>query len=69
MPLTFKDPADYDSVDLGDTLEVVIGDLRDDVSLRNQTKGTEIELTHSLSSLDAEILKTGGKLPWVKLMI
>jgi aconitate hydratase len=69
VPLTFKDPADYDSVDLGDTLEVVIGDLRNDVSLRNQTKGTEIELTHSLSSLDAEILKTGGKLPWVKLMI
>jgi aconitate hydratase len=66
VPLTFKDPADYDSIDLGDTLEVVIGDLRDEVSLRNQAKGTEIELTHSLSSLDAEILKTGGKLPWVK---
>jgi len=69
VPLTFKDPADYDSIDLADKLEVVIGELRDDVRLRNLTKGNEIELTHSLSQLDAEILKTGGKLPWVKAKI
>jgi len=69
VPLTFKDPADYDSIDLADKLEVVIGELRDDVSLQNLTKGNEIELTHSLSQLDAEILKTGGKLPWVKAKI
>ena len=69
VPLTFKDPADYDSIDMGDKLEVVIGDLRGDVRLRNQTKDTVIELTHSLSQLDAEILKTGGKLPWVKVRI
>ena len=66
VPLTFKDPADYDSIDMGDKLEVVIGELRDDVGLRNRTKDSKIELTHSLSQLDAEILKTGGKLPWVK---
>jgi aconitate hydratase len=69
VPLTFKEPADYESMDQGDTLEVIIGDLRDDVRLRNQTKGSEIELTHSLSSLDARILKTGGKLPWVKAKV
>ncbi|MEA1895570.1 MAG: aconitate hydratase [Euryarchaeota archaeon] len=69
VPLTFKDPADYDSIDMGDKLEVVIGDLRDDVRLRNRTKDTVIELTHSLSQLDAEILKTGGKLPWVKARV
>jgi len=69
VPLTFKDPADYDSIDLGDKLEVVIGDLRGDVRLGNRTKDTVIELTHSLSQLDAEILKTGGKLPWVKLRV
>ena len=69
VPLTFKNPADYDSIDLADKLEVVIGELRDDVKLRNLTKGNEIELTHSLSQLDAEILKTGGKLPWVKAKI
>ena len=69
VPLTFKDPADYDSIDVGDMLEVIIGDLRDDVRLRNQTKDNLIELTHSLSQLDAEILKTGGKLPWVKVRV
>jgi aconitate hydratase len=69
VPLTFKDPADYDSIDMGDKLEVVIGELRDDVGLRNLTKDSEIELTHSLSQLDAEILKTGGKLPWVKAKV
>ncbi|HEA26425.1 MAG TPA: aconitate hydratase [Ectothiorhodospiraceae bacterium] len=69
VPLTFKDPADYDSMDMGDKLEVIIGDLRDDVRLRNRTKDTVMELTHSLSQLDAEILKTGGKLPWVKVKV
>jgi aconitate hydratase len=69
VPLTFKDPVDYDSIGIGDNLGVVIGRLRDDVRLRNLTKDTEIELTHALSQLDAEILKTGGKLPWVKAKV
>ncbi|MHC1623197.1 MAG: aconitate hydratase [Candidatus Methanospirareceae archaeon] len=69
VPLTFKEFADYDSIDQGDTLKVFIGDFRGDVRLRNLTKDIEIELTHSLSQLDAEILKTGGKLPWVKAKI
>lgn len=69
VPLTFKDSADYDSIDLADKLEVIIGELRDDVRLRNLTRDIEIELTHSLSQLDAEILKTGGKLPWVKAKV
>ncbi|MEN4006416.1 MAG: aconitate hydratase [Methanobacteriaceae archaeon] len=66
VPLTFKILSDYDSIDMGDNLRVVIGGLLDDVRLQNLTKDTEIELTHALSKLDAEILKTGGKLPWVK---
>ncbi len=69
VPLTFKNSSDYESLEIGDKLEVVIGELRDDVKLRNLTKGNEIELTHSLSQLDVEILKTGGKLPWVKAKI
>jgi len=69
VPLTFKNPADYDSIDMGDKLEVIIGELRDDVELRNLTRDSETELAHSLSELDAEILKTGGKLPWVKAKV
>jgi len=66
VPLTFKNPADYDRIELGDKIEIAIGDLKGDVKLKNVTKGFEIELTHTLSVLDAEILKVGGKLPWIK---
>jgi len=69
VPLTFKDPESYASIDVGDSLEVIIGDLRGDVKLKNLTKGNEIELTHTISELDAEVLKAGGKLPWIKAKI
>lgn len=66
VPLTFKNPADYDNLDEGDNLAVEIGDLKGNCILKNITKGTTIELEHTLSDMDAEILKTGGKLPWIK---
>ena len=66
VPLTFKDPSDYDKVDLGDELDVVIGKLQGEVTLKNKTKGINIPLAHTLSEMDAEILKVGGKLPWIK---
>jgi aconitate hydratase len=69
VPLTFKNPADYDSIEPGDQIEVVIGNLLGRVVLRNVTDGTEAELAHSLSPLDAQILKAGGKLPWIKAQI
>jgi aconitate hydratase len=69
VPLTFKNPADYDAVEPGDLLQVVIGDLRGRIMMRNLTDGTEAELVHTLSPLDAEILKAGGKLPWLKTKI
>jgi aconitate hydratase len=69
VPLTFKDPESYAAIDVGDNLEVIIGDLRGEVKLKNLTKGNETELTHTLSELDAEVLKTGGKLPWIKAKI
>ena len=66
VPLTFADPADYDAIGLGDRLRVEIGDLRGDASLVNETTGKRIRLEHTLSGLDAEILRAGGKLPWIK---
>lgn len=66
VPLTFKNPEDYEKIELGDKLDVVIGDLKGEVMLKNVTKGIDIELAHTLSKLDAEILKVGGKLPWIK---
>ncbi|NLM75936.1 MAG: aconitate hydratase [Clostridiaceae bacterium] len=66
VPLTFKNPDDYDKIDEGDNLEISIGDLKGDCILKNLTKNLEIELEHTLSDMDAEILKCGGKLPWIK---
>lgn len=66
VPLTFENPGDYDMIETGDFLEVGIGDLQGEVFLNNITKGTKIKLVHTLSPLDAKILKVGGKLPWIK---
>jgi len=66
VPLTFKNPDDYDRIDEGDNLELNIGDLKGTCILKNLTKNFEIELEHTLSDMDAEILKCGGKLPWIK---
>lgn len=66
VPLTFVNPDDYDRIDKFDDLDIEIGDLRGNCILHNRTKGYSIELTHTLSEMDAEILKAGGKLPWIK---
>ena len=63
VPLTFKNPSDYDNLSEGDKIAVEIGDLRGACVLKNLTRGITIELEHTLSPLDAEILKSGGKLP------
>lgn len=66
VPLTFEDPADYDRIAEGDRLRIEIGDLRGNPVMYNETGNLSIPLCHSLSALDAEILKAGGKLPWIK---
>lgn len=69
VPLTFENSEDYDKVEAGDKLEVAIGDLTGEAILFDVTKNIKIALTHSLSKLDGEILKMGGKLPWIKSRI
>jgi aconitate hydratase len=69
VPLTFRNPADYDALEPGDHVQVMIGNLQGRILLRNVTDGTEAELVHTLSTLDAQILKAGGKLPWIKVQI
>jgi aconitate hydratase len=66
VPLTFVNPEDYNCIDKLDELEIEIGSLQGNCILHNRTKGVSIQLTHTLSPLDAEILKAGGKLPWIK---
>lgn len=69
VPLVFENSKDYEKISMGDELEVIIGDLKGKALLRNISKNEEIFLTHSLSELDASILKFGGKLPWIKSKI
>ncbi len=66
VPLTFKNAEDYDKISEGDELVVEIADLRGSCLLKNTTKGLPLELEHTLSDRDAEILMAGGKLPWIK---
>ena len=69
VPLTFKNPADYDKIDVGDELSVTIGDLKGEAKLKNVTKNIDIAVVNTLSGFDAEILKVGGKLSWIKTKI
>ena len=72
VPLTFKNVDDYDEISLKDDLEIIINDLNNqnkNIILKNKTNNKEYGLTHTLSPLDAQILKTGGKLPWIKTKV
>ena len=69
VPLTFKNPEDYEKIEKGDELSVTIGDLKCEAKLKNVTKNIDIEVVHTLSQFDAEILKVGGKLSWIKSKI
>jgi len=70
VPLTFKKAGDYDEIALQDDLEIMINEFKtQDIVLKNRTNNKEYTLTHSLSDLDARILMTGGKLPWIKTQL
>ncbi|MFT5875310.1 MAG: aconitate hydratase [Clostridium sp.] len=69
VPLTFKNPEDYEKIEKGDELSVTIGDLTGAVKLKNVTKNIDIPVIHTLSAADAEIVKMGGKLSWIKSKI
>ena len=72
VPLTFNNTDDYDEISLKDDLEIIINDLNNqnkNIILKNRTNNKEYSLTHTLSPLDAQILKAGGKLPWIKTKV
>lgn len=68
VPLTFSNKDDYNKLEQGDKLEIDLTTLETGkVMLRNHSKDIDIALTHSLSTTEIEVLKTGGKLPHIKL--
>ena len=67
VPLIFKDPDDYNKVNFGDKLKILLGGFESEITLSNVTTGLDIPLAHTFSRIDAEVLKAGGKLPWLKM--
>lgn len=71
LPLTFKDPADYDKIDMGDML--ALDGIQDAIAndkpiiLKDETKGIEIELEITLSDRQRKMILAGGLLNYTKL--
>ncbi len=67
VPLTFVNPDDYDKIEQGDKLSIDVTNLdSNQLVLRNETKGIDIPVTHSLSERDVEVLRAGGTLSYVR---
>jgi aconitate hydratase len=70
VPLTFKEPSDYDNMEQGD--EIMIPDLRNTIkhggalTVRNVTKGTKFQVGYDLTDRQKEILLAGGTLEYMK---
>lgn len=69
LPLTFADPADYDALEVGDT--VSLSDIRAQVragrDLTARTgRGREIALRHDLSPRQVDLLFSGGVINWLR---
>ncbi len=70
LPLTFKNPADYEKIQQGDV--IIIEDLHNALKNSQQitatlkNKGATVVLEHTLSPRQLEILIAGGLINWVK---
>ncbi|MGI6316339.1 MAG: aconitate hydratase [Christensenellales bacterium] len=70
LPLTFKNPEDYESISLLDELVIQNTDQQliagDEITVLNKTKGASIICCITASPRMKEILLSGGTLLWVK---
>jgi aconitate hydratase len=69
LPLVFAAEADYDRIEVGDSLEIanVYEAVRGgELTVRNATKGFEFAARHNLSERQIEVLLEGGLLNYVK---
>lgn len=70
VPLTFKNEADYDMINQGDSLE--IPDIRDKISMgetlivKNNSSGVNFEVSYNLSHRARDILLAGGMLSYIR---
>ncbi|MBE6749788.1 MAG: aconitate hydratase [Ruminococcaceae bacterium] len=69
MPLTFKNPDDYDKLNQGDELtlsDVFSGMDKGEITLKNETTGESFSLAVSFTERQKAILKAGGLLSYTK---
>lgn len=69
MPLTFKNPDDYDTLNQGDKLsltDIYNGMDKGEITLKNETNGKEITLVCNFTERQKAILKAGGLLAYTK---
>ena len=69
LPLTFKNPDDYDKLSQGDMLSlsgIYAGMDRGEITLKDETNGAEIALTCAFTARQKAMLKAGGLLAYTK---
>ena len=66
LPLTFKEPGDYQKVEQGDEIEIEVGDLGNTIPFVNKTKDENGLLVVNLNEREKDLVKAGGALPFVK---
>jgi aconitate hydratase len=66
LPLTFADKQDYLGITQDDALDLEVNELKENLCVKNLTKGTTINVTLSLSDLEKSMVKAGGKLVAIK---
>ena len=69
LPLTFKNPDDYDKLSQGDALSltgIYDGMDKGEITLKDETSGDEIALTCAFTARQKAMLKAGGLLAYTK---
>lgn len=66
LPLTFVNKEDYDEVEQGDKLDLLTDGLKEDLYVKNLTKGKSIKVHLGLSEMERNIVRAGGKLAAIR---
>jgi aconitate hydratase len=62
LPLLFVAPEDQARIDQGDRVVIEVNDVGGEITLRNETQGVSIPLTHPLRPREIAMVKAGGAL-------
>lgn len=72
IPMNFENPDDYNTIDLGDDIEIVnlIDSIKNKrIKVVNKTKGNEFYAKLDLSDAEIEVILCGGQLSYIKSQI